>query len=328
MKRFIAQLIATLALVLGASGMAYASPSNPNWSLKVYAPQSPSTSSTVNVEYKVLSVDPHDFAVSLYEDELPTAVATNHTQVEGDPNTAYGNSGSFSVSLPNGHHSFHVVAVNQSDNADSDSANTSVDVDATGPSAPAYGGKTQSGNSYNITFTAPNDADVASVKIFASTSKTYTANSSTQVGVVSVSPNQTVHFSYNAPDSATRYFSVQAYDAFGNGSSLVGDPGTVVTPVRVVGGHGGTSATTTSAGNGQVQGATTNSGETNASGQSSTTKKNGKTLGAHTSTKKSSSSHTLANLLEGAVLVLLILGGLYYWFVVQKGNSWFKKKTD
>jgi|GEM_PF-2248370 len=325
MKRLIAQLVTTLTLIATMSGAASAFTS---WSLRVDAPQSPSTSPSVNVEYKVLSVDPHDFAVSLYEDGSSTAVATNHTQVAGDPNTTYGNSGAFTVTLPDGHHTFHVVAVNQDNNSDTQSANTAVDVDATAPGAPIYGGKTQSGNNYVVSFTAPSDSDVVTVKVFASTSKTYTADASTLVGTVSVSPSQAKTFSYTAPDSTPRYFSVQAFDAAGNGSPIVGDPGTVVTPVRTVntGGTAGTPSVTTAAATGrtgQVQGvSTTNNGEVNATGQSktNTTNKNGKVLGTETSANNASKAPWY---FAGGVLLILVAA--YYWFFART-KGWLGNK--
>ncbi|HSW37528.1 MAG TPA: hypothetical protein VLG37_04150 [Candidatus Saccharimonadales bacterium] len=328
MKRFISALISAFSFTAIALAPLSASAAA-DWQLKLSPLENPSNTSSLNVQYTVLSVNVHDFAVSLYQDGNAVPLATQHTEVAGDSNTNYGNSGTFPVTLADGHHTFHVVAVRDSDN-DTETADASVDVDTQAPAAPSYGGKTQSGNTYKLSFTAPSKSDVTQVQIFASTSKSYQAGDSTRVGTVSVSPNEAKSFSYTAPDSATRYFALQAFDAAGNGSATVGDPGTVVTPVRVVnqGGRGGgtvAAAPTTTAGNptgGQVQGATTQdttNGQINATGTSKTNQNKGSVLGAET-VKKSSWNGWLA----GGGGALVVLAFLYYWLFSRKGKGIFK----
>jgi hypothetical protein len=112
---------------------------------------------------------------------------------------------------------------------------------------------------------------------------------------------------------------------------MVGDPGTVVTPVRFVnqGSASGSSsnAQTASATTGQVQGvSTTNSGQTNAPGNSKTSNSNkkGKVLGTETTPKKSSSN---TGWYVGGGIVLLLIAA-YYWFMVRAGKGWFGNKQS
>jgi hypothetical protein len=226
------------------------------------------------------------------------------------------------------------------DGAEEDTQTTAtknVHVDATGPAAPIYGGKTVSGKTYTLNFTAPSTPDVSHVQIFASTNQTYQASDATRVGDISVSPNQSKTFTYTAPDSTPRYFALQAFDAAGNGSPTVGDPGTVVNPVRFInqggtgaagsagaGAGGGANTAAVTAGGGQVQGVTTenNNGEINAPGKSNNTdKKNGSVLGAETTKQSSSKKAWLAT---GGILLLLLAA--YYWIFPHAGKSLFKKK--
>lgn len=327
MKRLLLSLLTITSLTLGTTGVAAAFTT---WTANIS--QLPATMNTrsFNVQYTVLSTEADTFTAQLKQSTDGGATYANCGVAQNtstDPNDVNGGSGALPACVTgDGDYRFEIVIIRDGGEGDSQTVGpTSTHVDATAPGAPVYGGKTQTGNSYVVKFTAPSDSDVTTVKVFASTSKTYTANSATQVGSVAVSPNQSTSFSYTAPDGATRYFSVQAFDAAGNGSSLVGDPGTVVTPVRVVNNgaaastNGGsavqTAAATTSTSTGQVQGVSTTNGQVNAPGQSKTN--NGKVLGVEATAKGSSN---LGWYFLGGVVV--ILAGAYYWFFMRgKSNE-------
>lgn len=328
MKRLIATIATSAVLVGSLVGSAAAD----TWTGTIS--QLPATMNThnFNVEYNAFSLQANSFTAQLKvlapgsEGYLPCG-STQDTSA--DPNDVNGGAGSINVAAcvpSDGDYSFEVV-ITRDGTGGSDVQTvgpTSTHVDATAPGAPIYHGKTQAGNSYTLSFNAPSDSDVASVQIFASTSKTYTANATTRVGSVTVSPNGAYSFSYTAPDSATRYFSLQAFDTAGNGSAIVGDPGTVITPVRFInqlGGSGsGGTASTAAATTGQVAGASTTNGQVNATGQSKTNQgNNGKVLGSETVVNHSNTAWYVV----GGLVILF--AAAYYWFFIRTGKGWFGK---
>lgn len=336
MKRFITSFAGFLSfLTLAIAPMASASTF---WQVEISSPAT-QTSRTFNVQYTVLATSVADFSVQLFQDDSPSGSPQTTTT---DASSAVGNSGTFSVTVPSdGTYAYKVTATCQTGDcaeASKTSNTVNVTVDATSPAAPIYHGKTQSGNTYTINFTAPNTADVTHVKIYASTSKSYTADGAHQVGDVAVTANQVVAYNYGAPDATTRYFSVQAFDAAGNGSPIVGDAGTVVNPVVFVnngtgGGGGGVAAAQTAAATpattttGQVEGVSTttpnsSTGKVNASGSSTSKKNNGKVLGIETSNSSNKNGWYY-----GIGAVALVLLAVYYWFFSHNGKSPFNKNN-
>lgn len=316
MKRFITNFSAILSIMLlmVAPVSAFIAAA-PYWQVNISQPAT-QNARTFNVQYTVLSTGTDSFTVKLYQDGIVAPLQTEVTST--DLNAFNGNSGTFAVSvLTDGDYIYHLAA---SRDSSTDPIQTTspitVHVDATAPAAPAYNGKTQSGNTYSLSFTAPADTDVKNVQIFASTSTTYTADASTRIGDIVVTPGQSQSFSYNAPDGAVRYFALEAFDTAGNGSILVGDPGIVVHPVRVVaasnqstsGATLGGSATTDETVTSQQLGA----GQINAAGESATAAaRNTKVLGTAT-TKMNLFSNTKLGL--SSILVLILLGLAYYEF--------------
>ncbi len=325
MKRLFSSLIGTLSLlVLAAMPIASAA----TWEATISQLPTYTTTHNFNVQYTVLSTQPDTFDVQLMQKgpgagDFTPCGAIQHTS--DDPHATNGNSGTVPACVSaEGNYSFEfVVNRNVQEGTDSQTtAITSTTVDTVAPGAPSYHGKTQSGNTYTLSFTAPGDSDVTHVQIFTSTGKTYPAGDSTRVGDVTVSPNQDRTFTYTAPDGATRYFAIEAFDAAGNGSPTVGDPGTVVNPVRFVsvggqggGGGAGAGTATTSTTTGQVQGASTTApntttGQVNAPGSSNNSKNNGKVLGAATVVNHNNKTAWIASI-SGAVALILL--ALYYW---------------
>ncbi len=329
MKRLISSLIGILSLVsLAVTPMASAATT---WAATISKLPAYTTSHSFNVQYTILSTESQSFTVQLQQsnngESFTDCGAAQLTTDDPNPNAANGNSGSVPACVTaDGSYSFRFL-VTPNEQASEPTATTSTTVDSVGPAAPTYSGKTQSGNTYVLSFSAPSTADVSTIQVFASTGKTYQAGESTRVGNLSASPNQSFSFSYTAPDSATRFFAIEAFDAAGNGSPTVGDPGTVVNPVRFVsqGGQGGGTAGTAgaqTASAGSVLGATTTgngSGHVNAPGTSQT-KKNGKVLGAATTTGNSTTAKWFAGI-GSAVIILAIL---YYWLYGRSGSFPFK----
>lgn len=321
MKYRLISLLSLSCLVLALIGNATVHAAS-DWQLKISAPASPLATNSFNIQYTVLAINPANFTVSLYQDGEGPENLVGTQQTNSDPNGINGNSGAFPVTAADGNHSFHLVAVRDDDN-DTKTADTSINVNASAPAAPTYLGKTRSGNTYTIKFTAPNDSDVQEVRIYSSTSSTFVANSSSQVGAVHISPGQTTSFSYVANSSAERFHAIRAFDIAGNGSSAVGDTNITVTTTVVNGtaantptvGAGGTGANaaapeaTTATGdqNGQILGTstTTPSGSTKKSTNNQSSK--GKVLGVETATKHSSNTWYV-------ILAILVMLALLYWF--------------
>ncbi|MDL2341993.1 MAG: hypothetical protein QFB87_02870 [Patescibacteria group bacterium] len=331
MKRLLSVLsiLASTASLLLAPGISFAD--TPFWQADISTPAT-QNSRTFGVAYTVLSTQADSFTAQLYQDGNDSALQTQDTST--DPNAVNGNSGTFTVTVPgDGDYGYHVVLHRDADPSDTKTtASKTVHVDATAPDAPFYAGKTRSGNTYNLTFTAPNSPDVTLVQIFASTSTSYAASSNTRVGSISVTPGQTASFSYTAPDGATRYFALQAFDSAGNGSAPVGDAGVTVTPIQFVTTGGATQAanTTTAA---AVLGANTTTentapavattapaGQVEATGNNTTAttpKKttNGKVLGSEIT--KPNASHAGWWYGLGGLVVLLALA---YYFLVHRSK--------
>ncbi len=308
MKRFITNFSAILGIMLLMVVPASAGiDASPYWQVDISQPAA-QNARTFDVQYTVLSTGTDSFTVKLYQNGIVAPLQTDDTST--DPNAFNGNSGTFAVSvLADGDYTYYLAASRDS-SADpiQTTSPITVHVDATAPAAPAYNGKTQSGNTYILSFTAPTDTDVKNVQIFASTSTTYTANASTRIGDIVVTPGQSQSFSYNAPDGAVRYFALEAFDTAGNGSTLVGDPGIVVNAVRTV--VATTSNTPIATGNATVQ-----TGQVDAGGGSTTGAKDTEVLGSDVTKKSQISTSVLYGI---ASLVLLVIA---YKTVTNRRNT-------
>jgi hypothetical protein len=218
-KRFLLSTLAGLIL-LAAPAAAEHAPAH-FWQVDMSQPAALINQRTFNVEFTTLSTDKDDdMLVQLYRDG---SVIGSQTTTKD-----YGDSGDFGVTVPaDGTYQFHLRAANGSEIKTTPAANVTVDTAA--PGAPAYSGKTRSGNTYTLTFTAPDDGDTAEIRIYSSTSRSFTADAGSQVGAVAVAPGETRTFSYTAPDDRERFHALQAFDSAGNFSALVGDPNTTAT---------------------------------------------------------------------------------------------------
>lgn len=260
------------------------------WKIDVAAPNSLINSRQFNIEFTTLSTDPNDtIDVELFQ---------NGVGIGSESTTApYGDSGDFAVTVPSdGTYQYFVRGTNGSETKDSPVKVVKVDTIVT--SSPTYGNVTRNGNVYTVSFTAPSDSDVVEVRLFSSTSNNFTANASTQVGSVSVTPGQPSSITYTAVDGANRFHAVQAFDSAGNGSNLVGDPNVVVTQGLGVPGGGANVG-----GQAAAQGASDQGGQTDASG-SSTDDKKGDALGE--TDKNDNTDSVVAWIIIGVALALIL----------------------
>jgi hypothetical protein len=332
MKRLTLTIASLLSLVtLSLGGLASAASS---WYLNPIKPASEVNTRSFNIQYSVLSTQADVFTVTLTN--TGPAAFDQSQQTNVDPHGVNGNSGSFALTnVPDGHYTFTVTATRNGSADTAQSRSATVDVDATAPAAPTYNGKTRNGNTYSVSFTAPSTSDVKYIKVFASTSTTFIANNTTQVGEVAVNPGDPVTFNYLAPDGTARYFAVQAFDSAGNGSTLTGDPNIVVT-TTFVGGQGGgapvnTAAATGGAGGvgggagaagaagttpaGEVQGAATNKQDSNGQVGTDAASTIGDVLG--TTDNKASTSRSGQKTAGIILAVVAVAAAAYYWFVYR-----------
>lgn len=337
MRRYLNVFITSLILALSLGSHVGAIIAPTTWTANISTLPATMNTQNFNIQYDVNSIQPATFTASLYlsnDGGSTYSVAPCVVQdTNYDSNDVYGGSGTLKACISSdGSYSFKVVVTRDSSSDPAQSFTTSTLVDSSAPNPPSYAGKTVAGDTYTLTFTAPSSSDVSAVKIFASTATTYSANSSTQVGIVNVQPSHTYNFTYTAPNSTTLYFALQAFNTSGNGSTLVGDPGVVINPVITI----NTAPTTTasSAPAGQVLGASTSSsnssgGQINAPGQSSSkstrTGAKGKVLGASTIKVKLSNNRNW--LIALAVIIAAIV--LYIGYASRTGrNLLFKKNTS
>lgn len=326
MRRLVAVALASLCSIVSLVFMPLTASATATWQTTITKLPTYTTTHAFSVQYAVLSTRTDSFTVQLQQSnnggEFFNCGSPRVTSDDPNPNAANGNSGSVPACIDNdGAYSFRFLVTPAEEGAQPTSS-TSTIVDTIGPAAPIYGGKTQNGTNYVLRFTAPDTADVSTIQIFASTAKTYQAGDSTRIGLVSTSPNQQFSFAYTAPDGAARYFAIEAFDAAGNGSPVVGDPGTVVHPLASSANGGQSSngsaaaaiAEGTTTTGGQVQGATSN-GTVNAPGSGKTQKNStgsGKVLGITTT----NSSSSVWWYIVGAIIIVLL--GWYYWLLRRR----------
>ncbi len=341
MKRILDGLVVTILSVFVLSGMASASVAYTTWTADISTLPSYINSQNFNVQYDVSSIEPATFTADLYVSSdngvtySATPCATQDTNY--DAKNVYGGSGYF-VTYPacvskDGSYMFKLVVTKDGSTDPAQTKTTSTTVDTIAPNPPSYGGKTVSGDTYVLSFTAPS-SDVSYINIYASASLTYVADSSTLVGQeLSVTPGQAYKFSYTAPNSSTRYFSLQAYDLAGNSSVLVGDPGEIVTPVITTPSAqpAATPTTSSSSSSEQVLGATTSpntnsSGQINAPGSSSSknSTNNGKVLG----TTKSKTKNAAGKGWDIALAIVLSVILLYMIIAARTGRNLLFKKPS
>lgn len=138
-----------------------------------------------------------------------------------------------SVLSTEGTYEFRVVA-----NAGADtttSSEVSMLLDLTGPELVKNYEKTKGTCTYTLTFTTANDGETSKVQVFRSTEKSFVANSSTLVTVISATPNQEVTYTDTVPNCDLEYFyAVRAVDDADNSSDFTADTVVTVVPGTII----------------------------------------------------------------------------------------------
>lgn len=212
MKKIISSAIATLLLLLQTS---FAFAASVFWNVEISTPASNMNTRTFQVQYTTLSTN--------QSDNITVEAFQNGTSIGSQAVTA-GGSGSFLVTVPSdGNYSYFVKATNTTQSETKNSSTKTVIVDTTGPSTSSSDGSVvRNGNTYTLNFTAPQNSDVKSAEIYASTTNVVDTSSANLIGTLSVSPGQKVSFNFTSPDSTKRNFAIRFIDQNGNVSALTG----------------------------------------------------------------------------------------------------------
>ncbi|MGI6423584.1 MAG: choice-of-anchor K domain-containing protein [Candidatus Dojkabacteria bacterium] len=178
----------------------------PYLDVKIEKPVTPTAKKSFNIDFTAQSTSGETPEVDCYKDAVKFASFT-------------ANSGACPVTVTeSGTYSFYVVATAGGQTEQSETV--TVVVDLTSPSPVT--GYSKSGNV--LTFTTANDGRTSKVEIFRSDKSSFTANASTRLDTMNVSPNTTYTYTDGtAVAGNTYYYALRAVDAYGNVSTLVSD---------------------------------------------------------------------------------------------------------
>jgi LPXTG-motif cell wall-anchored protein len=260
MKIFILALSATA--LFGLSPIVKAASPDPNISVKIETPVSPTDSGIFKIGFVALDIKGRNLAAECYK--VPSDIIPNDYVVK-----AGGNSGNCLVDLPDGTYQFFVRAYDSSDSSSySESTTVTVEINSAIPGAPLN--YDRPGDGCTVNFTTANDGLTAGVELYRSTSLDFIADPSTFVGSVLVLPNTSGSImDTNGDCGGSYYYAIRAISASGAGSDFVGDEKvtvhhrtrTVTRTVRTGGGTTTTGAIPVTGGGGTVAGQQTGEGE-------------------------------------------------------------------
>ena len=229
-KRKSTMVAMSAVLVLGGIALiaptkAYADSSD--IAVRIEQPETPYNKSEFKIGFVSLDLSERELQIQCVE--TTHGVFQTMTVKEG------GNSGDCtvdnSVISGTGAYEFYVIASADTDTAVSDKVTVSIDLN--GPSPVINYEKTAPDNcKYNVSFTTANDGgETQKVQIFRSTSRTFTADSSTLIKELAASSNQNITYTDTLPVCATEYFyAIRALDDANNTSTFVTDAQVIVIP--------------------------------------------------------------------------------------------------
>lgn len=231
-KKTIKGTIVAFILVAGIATLANPTQSYAAESLAVRVEQPATPSNKVDMKLGFVALDVEGRTVTLIcEVQKPGEVS--FSQFDSIKNLGNGGSsgdcnlGSTTLSTE-GEYKFRATVSAMADVIES--TVVSMVLDTTGPELVQDYEKEKGVCTYTLTFTTANDGETSKVQIFRSTLKSFVANSSTLVKVLSVTPNQDVTYVDTVPNCDIEYYyAVRAVDNANNSSDFTAD--TVVTVV-------------------------------------------------------------------------------------------------
>ena len=199
-------------------------------SIKIETPKTPSRENNLKIGFVALDIQGRPVTVKCLKKGPSEAAFSQFGSdiVAG----AGGNSGdcqvSSSILSSQGTYEFKVNAQAGVETAESPVVSVTYATDS--PGTPSYSREQLSSCDYKIKFKTADDGRTSKVKIYRSTETSFTADSGTEVGTVSIGPNLEGSFTNSVPDCGKNYyFAIRAFDDAGNGSGIAGD--SVVTVV-------------------------------------------------------------------------------------------------
>lgn len=232
-KRKSKVLAISAVLVLGGVALltpakAYADTSD--IAVRIEQPETPYNKSNFKIGFVALDISERELQIQCVE--------TTHGVFQTSTIKAGGNSGDCvvdsSVVSGTGSYEFYIIASAGSDTSTSDKVKVAIDLNGPSPVV-NYAKTTPETCKYTLSFTTANDAGQTSgVQIFRSTSRTFTANSSTLVTELPAISAQAITYTDTLPVCNTEYFyAIRAVDAANNTSTFVTDAQVVVIPPAV-----------------------------------------------------------------------------------------------
>lgn len=211
-------------LILPVLFLILAGSANAATSIRLQQPASPTNNGSFNITFVALDTDNNPVTVQCYQDGV--AFGSPITLSNG------GNTDVCQVNLSsNGTYSFYAVANSTTSNT------VSVDYNTSTPGAPVnYSKDNLDGCNYKISFrTAPDGGKTVKVVLYRSPNSNFDVNAGSQVDSQNIGSDTDGSFNNNVPDcTKTYYFAIRAFDAYGNGSGVVGDSTTITSTTTTI----------------------------------------------------------------------------------------------
>ncbi len=277
--------------------------------VRIMQPATPTNKTSFNVGFVALDLNNKEVTVECYKDG---------TLFKTIPNA---NAGNCPATVDaSGTYTFFVKA--KSASGEQKSADVTVVVDLEKP-APVID-YSKAGNI--LKFKTGNDANVVKVEIHRSDKPSYTANESTRIHTMNVSPNTDYSWTDTTAEAGkTYYYALRTVDAVGNTSTIVSDPEVVEVPAVTTG--TATTIATTNTRTGDVAGQTDTKTEGEVAGEADDI-----TEGEEKEVKKTEDGEekTDSNVKETGkkvlgkwyvwVIAIVVVGGIAFYVRKQKSN--------
>ena len=287
-------------------------------SIQLEEPKSPTNQNTLNIAFVTLDTQNNPITVKCYK--------------KGPSDGGFSQFGSDIVLTPNGGNSGHCAVDSSLINtngvyqfyaiANSTSSNTvTVDYSTGGPGTPYdYHKDKLNSCDYKVSFKTADDAGkTVKVEIYRSDTASFSADAGSRIATVNISSNQSTSTTNSVPDCAKNYYYViRAFDAFGNGSGIVGDSETVTVATLVIPAPSPRGAVALAGGAALSQPEVL--GQSAASPSSLPGETLGETTPAATTTTPATLSGLLRFLLQPLVLIpgIIVLAVLLYVFISRR----------
>lgn len=283
---------------------------NEDINVRIMQPATPTNKSNFNVGFVALDLQNRPVKVECYKEGEVAPFATFTANTGNCPVTV----------STSGTYKFYVKATADSDTQTSDVVTVVVDLEKPAPVIDY----SKAGNV--IKFKTPNDPKIKTVEIHRSDKPSYTANESTRIHPMPVSPNTEYSWTDTSAEAGkTYYYALRTVDALGNVSSIVSDP--EVVKVSTVSTPTATTTTTSTATSGEVAGEKDTVDEGEVAGETDDVSEGDNQEIEKTEDGKEKTDGDVKETVEKAaskwyiwVIAIVVLGGVAYYVRKQKRN--------